>query len=132
MKKKCKNKAKSKLKVSNTSKKAANKSVSKNTKNTLGQPYGDRILVKPLSPEETGTTTSFGIIIPDTAKEKPEQGRVVAVGSGKKNEEGKVVPPNLKVGDRVMFSKYGFDEVKIGGVEYYLIAESSILMVFNN
>jgi len=96
----------------------------------LGQPYGDRVLVKPLSLEETGQTTSFGIIIPDTAKEKPEQGRVVAVGAGKRAEDGKLMPPAVKVGDRVMFSKYGYDEVKLGGVEYYLIAESSILLVF--
>lgn len=99
-------------------------------KSALGMPYGDRVLVKPLSAEETGTVTSFGIIIPDTAKEKPEQGRVVAVGAGKKGDDGKVIPVQVKVGDRVMFSKYGYDEVKIGGTEYYLIAESSILMVF--
>src|ERR1043166_640408 len=70
-------------------------------------PLGDRVLVKPLTPEEAGTTTSFGIIIPDTAKEKPEQGRVVAVGPGKKNDDGKVLPLSVKVGDKVMFSKYG-------------------------
>ena len=99
-------------------------------KSVLGMPYGDRILVKPLSAEESGTVTSFGIIIPDTAKEKPEQGRVVAVGAGKKSDDGKVIPLQVKVGDRVMFSKYGYDEVKLDGTEYYLIAESSILMVF--
>jgi chaperonin GroES len=117
------------------SKKKVQKKISSN-KNTpvkkvngLGMPYGDRILVKPLSAEE-GTVTSFGIIIPDTAKEKPEQGRVVAVGAGKKGDDGKLIPISVKVGDRVMFSKYGYDEVKLDGGEYYLIAESSILMVF--
>ncbi len=58
-----------------------------------------------------GSTTSFGIIIPDTAKEKPEQGTVVAVGAGKRSDDGKVVPLSVKVGDKVMFSKYGFDEI---------------------
>ncbi|KKW35562.1 MAG: 10 kDa chaperonin [Candidatus Adlerbacteria bacterium GW2011_GWA1_54_10] len=94
----------------------------------LGQPYGDRVLVKPSAPEEV---TSFGLIIPDTAKEKPEHGVVVAVGPGKKTEEGKVIPLSVKVGDCIMFSKYGYDEVKINGVEYYLIREDSITMVLN-
>lgn len=93
----------------------------------LGQPYGDRVLVKPIAAEEM---TSFGLIIPDTAKEKPEQGMVVAVGPGKKNEEGKVVPLSVKTGDRIMFSKYGFDEIKVNGVEYYLIREDSITYIF--
>ena len=121
------------MKKPKSKKKPAKKpSINKPAKGSgLGQPYGDRILVKPLSLEETGQTTSFGIIIPDTAKEKPEQGRVVAVGAGKKNESGQLVAPSVRVGDKVMFSKYGYDEVKIGGVEYYLIAEASILMVLN-
>ena len=92
----------------------------------LGQPYGDRILVKPAAAEEV---TSFGLIIPDTAKEKPEQGTVVAVGPGKKTDDGKVIPLSVKVGDRIMFSKYGYDEVKIKGTEYYLIREDSITMI---
>ncbi len=111
-------------------KKVSAKKMTPSKKSALGTPYGDRILVKPLTAEETGTVTSFGIIIPDTAKEKPEQGRVVAVGTGKKGEDGRIIPLQVKVGDRVMFSKYGYDEVKLGGTEYYLIAESSILMVF--
>jgi len=80
------------------------------------RPLGDRILVKPVSPEEMHKTTSFGIIIPDTAKEKPEQGTVIAVGPGKQNDDGKFLPLSVKVGDKVMFSKYGFEEVKINGV----------------
>jgi chaperonin GroES len=84
-------------------------------------------LVKPAAAEEK---TSFGIIIPDSTKEKPEQGTVVAVGPGKKNDEGKVVPLSVKVGDTIMFSKYGYDEVKINGSEYYLIREDSITFIF--
>ena len=90
-------------------------------------PYGDRVLVKPAAPEEV---TSFGLIIPDTSKEKPEQGIVVAVGPGKKNDDGKVVPMGVKVGDRIMFSKYGYEEIKLNGVEYYLIQENSITYIF--
>ena len=92
-------------------------------------PLGDRVLVKPLSPEEAGNTTSFGIIIPDTAKEKPEQGVVVAVGPGRRGDGNELVPVAVKVGDKVMFSKYGYDEVKVGGVEYSIIREESILGV---
>ena len=93
-------------------------------------PLADRVVVRPLSPEEMGTTTSFGIIIPDTArKEKPEQGTVVAVGIGKLLDDGSVRPVEVEVGDRVMFSKYGFDEIKIGGVEYFIVSEANILAV---
>lgn len=95
-------------------------------------PLGDRVLVKPFKPEDAHKTTSFGIIIPDTsAKEKPEQGTVVAVGPGKKNEDGRVVSMSVKVGDKVMFSKYGFDEIKVNGVEYYIVTESSILAILD-
>ncbi|HVU79885.1 MAG TPA: co-chaperone GroES [Candidatus Paceibacterota bacterium] len=96
-------------------------------------PLGDRVLVKPLSPEELeGATTSFGIIIPETvSKEKPEQGTVVAVGPGKTTEDGRLLPIAIKPGDRVLFSKYGFDEVKVKGVEYYIVSESNILAILN-
>ena len=101
----------------------------KKTTNAVGMtPLGDRVLVKPQVGE---TTTAFGIIIPDTAKEKPETGVVVAVGPGKKTENGNVVPVGVKVGDKVMFSKYGFDEVKVAGVEYYLISEANILAILS-
>ncbi|MBI3573889.1 co-chaperone GroES [Candidatus Kaiserbacteria bacterium] len=93
-------------------------------------PLGDRVVVKPLSAEEMGMKTASGIIIPDTVKEKPEQGKVVAVGPGK-FEEGMRVPMSVKVGDRVLFSKYGYDEVKIAGVEYYVVSENNILGVIN-
>lgn len=89
------------------------------------KPAGDRVLVQPDSIEEK---TASGIIIPDTArKEKPETGTVVAIGAGKRGDDGKVVPVSVKVGDRVMFSKYGYDEVTIGEEDYYVVAENNIL-----
>lgn len=95
-------------------------------------PLHDRVVVRPLSADEAGTKTSFGIIIPDSAKEKPEQGTVVAVGPGKWNDDGdKRIPVSVTVGARVMFSKYGFDEIKIDGTTYYVIAESNILAIIN-
>ena len=111
--------------------KKANKSapLQKKSTNSVGMmPLGDRVLVKP---EANETTTAFGIIIPDTAKEKSETGIVVAVGPGKKTEGGSVVPVGVAVGDKVMFSKYGFDEVKLKGEEYYLISETNILAILN-
>jgi len=107
---------------------AAKKAPGKAKVKNAVSPLGDRVLLKPLAPE---TVTSFGIIIPDTAKEKPEQGTVVAVGPGKRSDDGKLVPVSVKVGERVMFSKYGYDEVKIGGVEYYLVSEANIIAVIS-
>ena len=93
------------------------------------KPAGDRVLVKPDSAHEEKTAS--GIYIPDTAqKEKPETGRVMAVGEGKRTDKGDVLPMRYKVGDRVMFSKYGFDEITIGDEEYYVISESNILGTF--
>ena len=102
-------------------------------KNKAGiMPLGERVLVKPFTAEQMGKITSFGIIIPETVdKEKPEQGVVIAVGPGKKTEDGKVVPLSVKVGDKVLFSKYGFDEIKVNGFEYYMVAESSILAILD-
>lgn len=92
-------------------------------------PLGDKVLVKPMSGEE-GKKTKSGIIIPETIdKEKPEQGKVIAVGQGRMNDEGKLLPMKVKVGDMVLFSKYGPDEVKIGGEEYFILSEGSILAV---
>jgi len=117
-------------KVSRKVSRPAQKKSTVHALNTSGvTPLGDRVLVKPISAEEAGSTTSFGIIIPDTAKEKPEQGRVIAVGAGKKTDDGSVVPVSVAVGDKVMFSKYGYDEIKVGGVEYYIIREESILAI---
>lgn len=96
------------------------------------KPLGDRVVVRPLSEEEMGTKSPSGIIIPDTvSKEKPEQGKVVAVGEGR-YEDGKRVPMDVKEGDRVVFSKYGYDEVKIGGEEYYIVSESSLLAIIKD
>lgn len=94
------------------------------------RPLGDRVIVKPLSAEELGTKTASGIIIPDTVKEKPEQGKVIAVGPGK-FDDGVRVPMSVKPGDRVLFSKYGYDEVKIDAQEYYVVSESNILAIIS-
>ncbi|HVS79974.1 MAG TPA: co-chaperone GroES [Candidatus Paceibacterota bacterium] len=90
-------------------------------------PLGDRVLVRPASDESTQTAS--GIYIPDTVdKEKPEQGTVIAVGPGR-FVDGKRRPVDVAVGDLVVFSKYGYDEVKVGGEEYYLIKEDNILAI---
>ena len=92
------------------------------------KPLGDRVLVEPLDNESEKTKS--GIIIPDTvSKEKSEQGRVVAVGEGRRNDEGKLIPLAVKKGQKVIFSKYGPDEVKIDGKEYFIISEANILAV---
>ncbi len=90
-------------------------------------PYGGRVLVRPLSGDE-GRKTPSGIIIPETIdKEKPAEGKVVAVGAGDRDEDGNRMPLNVKVGDTIMFSKYGYDEIKLDGIEYYMISENNIL-----
>ncbi len=95
------------------------------------KPLGDRVVVRQLTDDEMGTKSASGIIIPDTvSKEKPEQGVVVATGPGR-IEEGSRVPVDVKEGDRVVFSKYGFDEVKIGNDEYFIVSESNILAVIS-
>lgn len=92
------------------------------------QPLADRVLVEPLKEEET---KKGGIIIPDTAKEKPQEGKVIAVGTGKKDEDGKKIEFNVKKGDRVLMPKYGGTEVKIDGKEYQIIREDDILAIIN-
>lgn len=89
------------------------------------KPLADRVVVKVLTQEEV---TSGGIVLPDTAKEKPQEGEVVAVGPGK-YEDGKHVPMTVKVGEKVIFSKYGGTEVKVDGEEYLILRESDILAV---
>ncbi len=92
-------------------------------------PLADRVLVRPLSPDEMGTKRASGIIIPETVdKERPEQAEVIAVGPGK-FEDGKLTPMRVKVGDRVVFSKYGYDEIKIDGEEYFILKEDNILAI---
>ena len=90
------------------------------------RPLGDRVLIKRVAEEEK---TKGGIIIPDTAKEKPQEGKVIAVGKGKPNEEGKVTPLDVKAGDRILFGKWSGTEVKIDGVEYLIMKESDVMGV---
>lgn len=87
------------------------------------KPLGDRVLVKPL---EEGEQVRGGIIIPDTAKEKPQQGKVKAVGPGKRTDDGKNLPMNVKVGQTVLYGKYAGTEVKIDGEDYLIMSESDI------
>ena len=90
------------------------------------RPLGDRILVKRIKEEEK---TKGGIIIPDTAKEKPQEGKVVAVGKGKMTEQGKLLTPDVKAGDKILFGKYSGSEVKIDGDEHLILREDDILGV---
>ncbi len=88
------------------------------------KPLHDRILIKRVEEKET---VKGGIIIPDTAKEKPQEGEVIAVGGGKKTEEGKVIPLDVKAGDRILFGKYSGTEIKIDDQEYLIIREDEVL-----
>jgi len=90
------------------------------------RPLGERVVVKPAPNEEK---TKSGIVLPDTAKEKPQEGEVVAVGSGRLLETGQRVPIDLKPGDKILFSKYAGNEVKIDDVEYLIMREADILGV---
>ena len=88
------------------------------------QPMGDRLVVKPIQSEEK---TKSGIYLPDTAKEKPQEGKVIAVGPGRMTDEGKRIPPDVKVGDIVIYTKYGGSEIKIDDEELIIMRESDIL-----
>jgi len=88
------------------------------------KPLADRVLVKPLTEEEV---TKGGIILPDTAKEKPQRGEIVAVGPGRLDDEGKRVPMEVKKGDKVLYDKYAGTEVKLGDEEYLILRESNIV-----
>ena len=90
------------------------------------RPLQDRVIVKRLEEEEK---TKGGIIIPDTAKEKPQEGKVIAVGKGKMTEDGKVIPLDVKAGDKILFGKYSGTEVKIEGEEHLIMREEDILGV---
>ena len=90
------------------------------------RPLQERVLVESLDSEEK---TAGGIIIPDTAKEKPQEGKVIAVGPGSKSEEGKITPLDVKVGDHILFGKWSGTEVKIDGKEYSIMKESDIMGV---
>jgi chaperonin GroES len=90
------------------------------------RPLHDRIIVERLEEE---TKTAGGLIIPDTAKEKPQQGKVIAVGKGKKTEDGKILPLDVKEGDKILFGKYAGTEIKIEGKEFLMMREDDVLGV---
>ena len=90
------------------------------------KPLEDRVVVEPLAADET---TASGIILPDTAQEKPQEGKVVAIGGGAKTEDGKKIPMDVKVGDKVLFGKWSGTEVKIDGKEYSIMKESDIMSI---
>lgn len=93
------------------------------------RPLHDRVLIERIEAEEK---TSGGIIIPDTAKEKPSEGKIVAVGNGARDENGKLVPLEVKVGDKVLFAKWGGTETKIDGQELIIAKESDILAIITS
>ncbi|MER3447972.1 MAG: co-chaperone GroES [Candidatus Dadabacteria bacterium] len=93
------------------------------------RPLYDRVLVKRLNTEEK---TKGGIIIPDTAKEKPQEGKIVSMGKGKLLEDGSIRPLDIKVGDRVLFGKYGGTEINIEGDEYLILREEEILAIIED
>ena len=93
------------------------------------KPLGDRVVIKPMPAEEK---TKGGIILPDTAKEKPVVGEIVAVGPGRKSDDGKLVSLDLKVGDHVLYGKYSGTETNIDGHEYLIMRESDIFAVMQN
>ena len=88
------------------------------------QPMGDRILVKPV---ERDDVTKGGIFLPDTAREKPQEGEVIAVGPGRTNDEGKIIPIGLKKGDLIIYAKYGGTELKEDGEDYLLLSERDVM-----
>ena len=88
------------------------------------QPLGDRLIVNVLEEEEQ---TASGIVLPDTAKEKPQRGRVLAVGPGPRDEDGKHIPMDVEESDEIIFSKYGGTEIKLGAEEYLILRESDVL-----
>src|SRR5580700_3525168 len=93
------------------------------------RPLHDRIVVKRIEEKEVKAGSLF---IPDSAKEKPQQGEVVAVGKGKKNDEGKLIPLDVQVGDRILFGKYSGSDVKLDGNEYLIMREDEVLVVLEN
>jgi chaperonin GroES len=92
----------------------------------LLKPLGDRIVVKPTAAEEV---TRGGIVLPDSAKERPQEGEIIAVGAGRTLETGAQVPMEVKVGDKIIYSKYGGTEVKIGGEEYVILRQDDVLSI---
>jgi chaperonin GroES len=91
------------------------------------RPLHDRLIVKRI--EEQESRSAGGIIIPDSAKEKPQEGKVLAVGKGKKNDDGKIIPLDVKTGDRILFGKYSGSEIKVEGEECLILREDEVLGV---
>ena len=92
------------------------------------KPLADRVVVEPIEREEM---TASGIYVPETAKEKPQEGKVVAAGQGRKDEDGKLIAMEVKVGDRVLYAKYGGTEVKLEDKKYLILKESDILAILD-
>jgi len=90
------------------------------------QPLGDRVVVESI---EQAKTSAGGVILPDTAKEKPQEGVIIAVGPGRKTDKGEVIKLDLKVGDKVIYSKYSGSEIKIEGKEYLIVSEKDVLAI---
>src|SRR4030067_3580415 len=93
------------------------------------KPLGDRLVVKPLEEEEM---TPGGIVLPETAKEKPQKGEVLAIGPGSRDDEGKRIAMDLKKGDKVLFAKYGGTEIKVDGDKLLILRESDVLAIIND
>lgn len=93
------------------------------------KPLGDRVVVEPIEQEEV---TAGGIVLPDTAKEKPQQGTVIAAGPGARDEDGDRIPMDVKVGDRILFAKYAGTEIKMDGKKVLILRESDILGIIEN
>jgi len=93
------------------------------------KPLGDRVLVKPTPREEV---TRTGIVLPDTAKEKPQEGQVLAIGAGRRLDSGQLVPLDVKVGDKVLFAKYSGTEIKLEDVEHLILRESDLLGIVSD
>ena len=88
------------------------------------KPLGDRVIIQVM---ESAEKTASGIVVPDTAKEKPQEGKVIAVGTGRTLDNGQTVAPQVKAGDKIIFGKYSGDEIKVDGEEYLIVRESDIL-----
>ena len=95
----------------------------------IGKPLGDRVVVEHV---EQADKSAGGVYLPDTAKEKPQEGKVIAVGTGRLLDNGTKVPMELKVGDRILYSKYSGSEVKLDGKEYLIISEKDVLLILDN
>jgi chaperonin GroES len=92
------------------------------------RPLGDRVIIEPIEQEEV---TSSGLYIPETAKEKPQQGNILAAGEGRRDDDGKRVPMDVKAGDKVLFAKYAGTEIKVDGKKLLIMKESDILAIVN-